>query len=61
MGGCGSLGHERDFLHVLLGANLLIIILDGPREFSGISGTAGPDEKNQGGHSAKSWRHFRRP
>ena len=61
MGGRGSLGYENDFLHVISGVNLLINILDGPREFSGKSGTAGPDEKNQVGHSAKGWRHFRRP
>jgi len=48
MGGCGSLGHESDFLHVISGANLLINILDGPCKFSGKSGTVGPDEKNKG-------------
>ena len=48
MGGCGSLGHESDFLHVILGENLLINILDGPCKFSGKSGTVGPDEKNKG-------------
>jgi len=41
------LGHERDFLHVLLGTNLLINILDGPRGFSGKSGTVGPGEKTK--------------
>ena len=30
MGGCGSLGHQSDFLHVISGANLLIDILYGP-------------------------------
>ena len=48
VGGCGSLGHESDFLHVLSGANLLINIADGPRELSGKSGTVGPDEKTKG-------------
>jgi hypothetical protein len=42
------LGHESDFLHVLSGANLLINIVDGPREFSGKSGTVCPDEKTKG-------------
>ena len=42
------MGHETDFLHVLSGANLLINIVDGPREFSGKSGTVGPDEKPKG-------------
>jgi hypothetical protein len=42
------LGHESGFLHVLSGENLLINILDGPREFSGKSGTVGPDEKTKG-------------
>ena len=42
------MGHESDFLHVLSGANLLINILDGPREFWGKSGTVGPDEKPKG-------------
>ena len=48
MGGCGSLGHESDFRHVISGVILLINILDGPREFSGKSGTVGPDEKTKG-------------
>ena len=48
MGGCGSLGHESDFLHVLSGANLVINNLDGPHEFLGKSGTVRPDEKNKG-------------
>jgi hypothetical protein len=48
VGGCGSLGHESDFIHILSAANLLINILDGPREFSGKSGTVGPDEKTKG-------------
>jgi len=42
------LGHEGDFLHVLLGANLLINILDGLHGFSGKSGTVGPGEKTKG-------------
>ena len=42
------MGHESDFLHVLSGANLLIYILDGLREFSGKSDTVGPDEKTKG-------------
>ena len=42
------MGHESDFLHVLSGENLLINILDGPREFWGKSGTVGPDEKPKG-------------
>ena len=42
------MGHESDFLHVLSVANLQINILDGPREFSGKSGTVGPDEKTKG-------------
>ena len=41
------MGHESDFLHVLSGANLLINISDGPRKFSGKSGTVGPDEKTK--------------
>ena len=45
MGGCGSLGHDSDFLHV--GENSVINILDGPCNFSGKSGTVGPDEKNK--------------
>ena len=60
MGGCGSVGQESDFIYVISGVNLLINILDGPPKFSGKSGAVGPDEKNQEGHSAKSWRHFRR-
>ena len=48
MGGCGSLGHESDFLHVISHANLLINILDSPYEFSEKSGTVGPDEKTIG-------------
>ena len=48
MGGRGSLGHESDFLHVISSANLLINVLDGPREFSGKSSTVGPDEKTKG-------------
>ena len=48
MGGCGSLGHESDFLHVISSANLLINVLDRPREFSGKSGTVGPYEKTKG-------------
>ena len=48
MGGCGRLGHLSDFLHVDLGGNLLINILDGPRVFLGKSGTVGPDEKTKG-------------
>ena len=42
------MGHESDFHHVISGANLLINVLDGPREFSGKSGTVGPDEKTIG-------------
>ena len=34
VGGCGSLGHQSDFLHVLSDANLLINNLNGPRVFS---------------------------
>ena len=48
MGGCGSLGHESDFLHVISGVNLLVNILDVPHEFSGKSGTVGPGEKTMG-------------
>jgi hypothetical protein len=48
MGGCGSLGHESDFLRVISGENLLINILDGPCKVSGKSDTVGPDEKNKG-------------
>ena len=48
MGGCGSLGHESDFLHVVSGVKLIINILDGPRKFSEKSSTVGPDEKNKG-------------
>ena len=48
IGGCDSLGHESDFLHVISGENLLINILDGPCKFSAKSGTVGPDEKNKG-------------
>jgi hypothetical protein len=48
VGGSGRLGHESDFLHVLSCANLLINIWDGPREFSGKSGTVGPGEKTKG-------------
>ena len=47
------MGHENDFLHVLSGANLLINILDGPREFSGKSGTVCPDEKTKGSFGKK--------
>ena len=42
------MGHESDFLHVITSANLLINVLDGPREFLGKSGTVGPDEKTKG-------------
>jgi len=42
------LGYERDFLHLLSGANLLVNILDGPREFSVKSDTVRPDEKTKG-------------
>ena len=48
MGGCGSLGHESDFLHVISGANLLINILDGLCKVLEKSGTVGPDEENKG-------------
>ena len=48
MGGCGSLGYGSDILHVISGPNLLINILDSPRNFWGKSGTVGPDEKNKG-------------
>ena len=48
VGGCGSLGYERDFLHLLSGANLLVNIVDGSRGFSGQSDTIGPDEKTEG-------------
>ena len=41
------MGHESDFHHVLSGANPLIDILNGPREFSGKSGTVGPGEKTK--------------
>ena len=47
------MGHESDFLHVLSGANLLINISDGPRKFSGKSGTVGPDEKTKGSFGKK--------
>ena len=42
-GGCGSLGHESDFLHVILGANLLINILYVPCNVSGKSDMVGPN------------------
>ena len=42
------MGLESDFLHVLSGANLLINIVDAPCEFSGKSGTVGPDDKTMG-------------
>src|SRR5581483_4601778 len=35
MDGCSRLGHGRGFLRVILGPNLLINIIEGPRKFSG--------------------------
>ena len=42
------MGHESDLLHIISHANLLVNILEGPREFTGKSGTVGPDEKTIG-------------